>query len=292
MRVATTPTEIGVDDAASVGLVPTMGALHRGHLSLLAEARRRCDAVVMSLFVNPLQFDRPDDLERYPRDPERDTRLAAEAGVDVVFAPSVEVMYPREPLTTVHVGGVTEVMEGRHRPGHFDGVATVVAKLFAVVAPDVAFFGRKDHQQLVVVRQMAADLSFPVEVVGCPTVREPDGLALSSRNVFIDERARAASIARGLRRAAAAVDAGERAGERLQALVTEELELDSVHYVQLASQARAEPLARLDRPAFLAVAGTLGGVRLIDNLPIDLVGEMWVPDLGITLEASPESTGS
>ncbi|HEX7099398.1 MAG TPA: pantoate--beta-alanine ligase [Acidimicrobiia bacterium] len=266
------------------GLVPTMGYLHEGHLSLVEAARRQCDVVVMSLFVNPLQFDDPADLERYPRDLERDAELARRAGVDVLFAPPLSVMYPDEPLTSVHVRGVTEIMEGVHRPGHFDGVATVVAKLFAALRPDRSYFGRKDHQQLIVVRTMHRDLSFPGEVVGCPTIRESDGLALSSRNVFITDREAALSISRGLAAAAEAVEAGERSADALTGIVRGALRLDSVDYVTLASQHDASPLERLDRPAFLAVAGRIGEVRLIDNLPIDLVGEMFVPDLGIRLD--------
>jgi pantoate--beta-alanine ligase len=290
VRVIEAPAELESPRSGTVGLVPTMGSLHEGHLSLVEEARRRADQVVMSLFVNPLQFDRPEDLLRYPRDPERDAAVAEEAGVDILFAPPVETMYPETPLTRVEVAEVTSAMEGVARPGHFGGVALVVAKLFAALRPDLAFFGRKDHQQLAVVRRLALDLSFPVEVVGCPVVRDPDGLALSSRNVFIQDRARAASIARGLLVAAQMVDEGERTASRLVAAVTDELELDTVDYVELASQARAQPMATLERPAFLAVAGRLGDIRLIDNLPIDLVGEMWVPDRGILLE-QPSNQG-
>lgn len=258
-----------------------MGFLHEGHLSLVEEARRRCDTVVMSLFVNPLQFDQPEDLATYPRHPERDAALAEESGVDVLFAPPVEVMYPRPPLTTVSVSVISEHMEGAFRPGHFDGVATVVTKLFASLRPDVAFFGRKDHQQLILIERMAADLSMPIEIVGCQTIREPDGLALSSRNVLLgDRRPAALSISRGLFAAADAVEAGARSAAELEALVEEALRLDSVDYVTLASQSRAQPLDRLDQSAFLAVAGRIGSVRLIDNLPVDLVGEMFVPDRG------------
>ncbi|MFP3913787.1 MAG: pantoate--beta-alanine ligase [Actinomycetota bacterium] len=284
MKVVETPEEARSHRGRDTGLVPTMGYLHEGHLSLAEAARRICDVVVMSVFVNPLQFDSNSDLERYPQDPDRDARLAEEAGVDVLFAPPPDVMYPRPPLTRVTVAEVTEHMEGAHRPGHFDGVATVVTKLLAALRPDRSFFGRKDHQQLAVVRRLAADLSLPGEVVGCPTVREPDGLALSSRNVFIDDRSRATSIFRGLQAAAAAAEAGEREGAALERLVEERLELDSIDYVTLASQWEARPLERLDRAAFLAVAGHLGDVRLIDNLPLDLVGEMFIPDAGIRLE--------
>jgi pantoate--beta-alanine ligase len=284
MIVVETPEEARARTGQVRGLVPTMGYLHEGHLSLVEAARRMCDLIVMSVFVNPLQFDEPSDLDRYPRDPDRDAALAEEAGVDVLFAPALATMYPTEPLTRVSVGRVTGHMEGHHRPGHFEGVATVVTKLFAALRPDRSFFGRKDHQQLVVIRRLHSDLSFPGEVVGCPIIREPDGLALSSRNAFIEERARALSISRGLEAAVEAVEKGERDGEALVATVDRHLDLDTVDYVMLASQDDARPLHRLDRAAFLAVAGHVGGVRLIDNLPIDLMGEMFVPDSGIRLD--------
>ncbi|HLU31071.1 MAG TPA: pantoate--beta-alanine ligase [Acidimicrobiia bacterium] len=285
MRIVETPEAVRAGNTSLTGLVPTMGFLHEGHLSLVQAARASCDRIVMSVFVNPLQFDDPGDLERYPRDLERDAALAEEAGVDVLYVPPLEVMYPVEPLTTVATAGVTEQLEGKHRPGHFVGVATVVAKLFASLQPSRAYFGRKDHQQLAMVRRMALDLSFPLAVEGCPIVREPDGLALSSRNVFIGDRPRALSISRGLEAAADAVDQGIRDGDRLVALVEEQLDLDTVDYVALADQDRARVIERLDRPAFLAVAGHLGRVRLIDNLPLDLVGEMFVPDRGVRLSA-------
>lgn len=280
MRLVETPEEARRIGSGVRGLVPTMGFLHEGHLSLVEEARRRCDTIVMSLFVNPLQFDRPEDLETYPRDSERDTALAEESGVDVLFAPPARVMFPRPPLTTVSVSVVSEHMEGAFRPGHFDGVATVVTKLLSALQPDVAFFGRKDHQQLILIRRLSADLSIPVEIVGCPILREPDGLALSSRNILLEDRSPALSISRGLFAAADAVESGARSAPELEGLVEESLGLDAVDYVTLASQARAQPLERLDQPAFLAVAGRVGPVRLIDNLPVDLVGEMFVPDRG------------
>lgn len=280
MKLVETPEEARSNGSGTRGLVPTMGFLHEGHLSLVEEARKRSDTVIMSLFVNPLQFDRTEDLQAYPRDPERDAALAEESGVDVLFAPPVEVMYPQPPLTRVSVAVVSEHMEGAFRPGHFDGVANVVAKLFAALQPDLAFFGRKDHQQLILVRRMAGDLSMPVEIVGCQTIRDRDGLALSSRNVLVDDRQSALSISRALFSAADAIGAGTRSAAELEALVEESLRLDTVDYVTLASQSRAEPLDRLDRPAFLAVAGRVGSVRLIDNLPVDLVGEMFVPDRG------------
>ena len=204
MRITKTFAETRASAAGSVGFVPTMGFLHEGHLSLIEAARRESDTVVMSLFVNPLQFDRDEDLTRYPRDLDRDVALATAAGADVVFAPEVDEMYPAEQLTRVIVKGLSDELEGPNRPGHFEGVATVVAKLFAGVRPQRAYFGRKDAQQLAVVRRMAADLSMPVHVVGAPIVREGSGLALSSRNIFLssDQRNAALGLSRGLMKAA------------------------------------------------------------------------------------------
>ena len=201
----------------TVGLVPTMGALHDGHISLVARARRECDVVAVSIFVNPLQFGDPEDIARYPRTLERDLVVCAEAGADVVFVPTVPEMYPTwpaPPSTTVSVRGVSEHWEGASRPGHFDGVATVVSKLFSVAGPCRAYFGLKDFQQLAVVRQMVLDLALPIEVVGCPIVREADGLALSSRNVRLGsaEREAATVLSRALAAGRAAVDTGERSG--------------------------------------------------------------------------------
>lgn len=283
MKVVDTPAAVRGGSGQIRGLVPTMGYFHEGHLSLMRTARDECDQVVVSVFVNPLQFDDPADLERYPRDLDRDLALAEEAGVDVVFAPTVDVMYPRPPFARIMVDRVADEMEGRFRAGHFTGVATVVAKLFAALQPDRSYFGRKDHQQLAVIRAMAADLSFPTEVVGCPTLREPDGLALSSRNVFIDDRPAALTISRSLMAAAGAVESGERGADALEELVRDGLALDSVDYVTLASQEAATPLDEIDEPAFLAVAGRVGEVRLIDNLPVDLVDGVWTPDRGIRL---------
>ncbi|MEX1207755.1 MAG: pantoate--beta-alanine ligase [Acidimicrobiia bacterium] len=267
----------------SAALVPTMGYLHEGHLACVEAARRRSDLVVMSLFVNPLQFDSASDLERYPRALERDAALAESAGVDVLFAPDVTEMYPHDPVTRVHVAGVSEGMEGAHRPGHFEGVATVVAKLFAGIAPAAACFGHKDAQQLAVVRTMARDLSFPVEIVGVPTVREPDGLALSSRNVLIADREAARGLSMGLFAAADAVAAGERSAAALEGIVAE-VAADTgadIQYVTLADRSSAQPIEHLDREAFLAVAATVGDVRLIDNVFLDPDGGA---DLGTRLD--------
>ena len=271
----------------SVGLVPTMGFLHEGHLSLLDEARRNNDTVVMTLYVNPLQFGEASDLDRYPRDLERDLDLALGAGADVVFAPSAETMFGVAPATTVSVAALATSMEGTHRPGHFAGVATVVAKLFAGLQPRRAYFGRKDAQQLALVRRMVADLSFPIDVVGLPIVRETDGLALSSRNLFLEESDREAALAlsRGLSAAADLVVAGERRSQGLEAAVAavmaaEELEFE---YVALAAQSDVTPLEVLDKPGVLAVAARAGEVRLIDNFHFDAVGEGFSADRGIRL---------
>lgn len=273
-------SEIGGTSAA---LVPTMGFLHEGHVSLLELAKGLEGPVVMSLFVNPLQFDRSVDLERYPRDLDRDAQIATAAGVDLLFAPTVEEMYPSSPRTRVRVDSVSEGMEGEHRPGHFEGVATVVAKLFAGIRPDAAVFGRKDAQQLAVVRRMTADLSFPVEIIGAPTVRAPDGLAVSSRNVFIteDDRAAALGLSSGLFAAAEAVAAGERNAVRLESLVRGRLTDAEVEYVTLADAFEAEPIDILDREAFLAVAARVGEVRLIDNIVLWPDGST---DTGVRLE--------
>ena len=285
MRVAVTFEEAREARSGRVGLVPTMGYLHEGHLALAAAAAGSSDTVIMSLFVNPLQFDDELDLAVYPRDPERDAGLAAAAGVDVLFAPPVDEMYPEPSATRVAVAGLSTGLEGACRPGHFDGVATVVTKLFAGAGPDAAFFGRKDAQQLAVVRRLCVDLSFPIEVVGVPTVREEDGLALSSRNVRLEpgSRSGALGLSRGLFAAADAIAAGERSARALEQMVrTAVAEVGGdLDYVTLADATTAQPIPELDRPAFLAGAAFVGGVRLIDNI------FLWPdrdPDLGIRLE--------
>lgn len=257
-------------EGTAVGLVPTMGYLHEGHLSLAAVARERSDLVVMSLFVNPLQFDTAADLDRYPRDLDRDAALAESAGVDVLFAPAHEEVFPSPPLTSVVVENVTDRMEGSFRPGHFGGVATVVTKLFAGIQPDVAIFGRKDAQQLALVTTIGADLSFPVEVVGAPTLRAADGLALSSRNIFLGdgERVAARGLSQGLFAAADLVADGERGGSALEDRCREIATAAGaqVEYVELAAADDASRLGELTQPAFLAMAGRVGSVRLIDNV--------------------------
>lgn len=271
MRVTSTFAETRQTSSGRTALVPTMGALHAGHLSLIEAARAVADRVVVSLFVNPLQFNDSSDLARYPRDFDRDAAMCDRAGVDVLFAPTLDEMYPTEPLVRVSVGPVGDHMEGRHRPGHFEGVATVVVKLLAGIQPAVAVFGRKDAQQVAVVRSVVTDLSFPVEILGVSTVREPDGLAMSSRNVFLAPAARrsATGLSRGLMRAAGLVDGGERSAATLVEAVEAEATEVALDYVLLADQERAQPMAVLDRPAFLAVAGVVGGVRLIDNVAFD-----------------------
>lgn len=289
MRTVTTFADVRKENRDAVGFVPTMGYLHEGHLSLIEAAREASDTVVVSLFVNPLQFTDEADLAAYPRDFGRDARLVEAAGADVLFAPSTEVVYLQPPLTAVTVSGVSEGMEGEHRPGHFNGVAIVVAKLFAGVQPDRAYFGRKDAQQLAVVTRMAADLSFPVEIVGRPIVREHDGLALSSRNTYLTDGDRSAALTlnAGLERVAEAVTQGEGNAAALEALAGDLVDAEPrarLEYATLASQAEASPLRGLDEPAFLAVAARVGRTRLIDNVHFDSAGDRWVPDLGSRLD--------
>jgi len=256
-----------------IGLVPTMGAFHEGHLSLMRRARRDCDVVVVSLFVNPTQFNDAGDLDAYPRDPERDAGLATEIGVDYLFAPPVDEVYPSGFATTVSVAGLTETLEGVHRGrAHFDGVTTVVAKLFNMVSPDVAYFGQKDAQQAVVIRRLVRDLDIPVAIEVCPTVREADGLAMSSRNVHLSpaDRTRAAALHRALRAAQDAVTAGERdpgaARERaLSELARADIEPE---YVELVSADTLAPLHRIAGDVLAVLAAPVGGTRLIDNQPI------------------------
>lgn len=270
----------------TVGLLPTLGFFHEGHLRLMDLLRDSCDTLVVSLFVNPTQFNDESDFAAYPRDEERDAGLAAEHGVDTLFAPPVDEVYREVSQTTVSVTGVTDEMEGRHRPGHFVGVATVVAKLFAGLRPDIAMFGRKDAQQLAVLRAMVNDLRFPIDILEAPVVREPDGLALSSRNVRLGrtEREQALAISRGLFQAAEQVDAGERRAERLESTVERSIRGLEIDYVKLASQATMKPIDHLDQPAVLAVAATVGDVRLIDNIAFDFEDDRPVADRGILLD--------
>ena len=258
----------------TVGLVPTMGYLHQGHLELMRRARERCGLVVASIFVNPAQFGPNEDLARYPRDMERDARLVEEVGVDVIFNPPAEEMYPPGFCTCVDVERITENLCGASRPGHFRGVATVVTKLFNIVRPDVAFFGQKDAQQALVIRRMAADLNLDLEIVTVPTVREPDGLARSSRNVYLDPAQRRAApvLARSLERAAEAVRAGERDVQKIRRLVEDLIRaepLAQIDYVEIYSYPGLEPAERLQGPALLALAVKFGPTRLIDNVILE-----------------------
>ena len=245
----------------TIGLVPTMGALHEGHLSLIAKARAECKVVVVSIFVNPIQFNQPEDFAHYPRTLESDARQCSEAGVDAIFAPSAEEMYPAPLATFVDVPSLGEHLCGPHRPGHFRGVATVVMKLFQIVQPDFAYFGEKDAQQLAVIRRMVRDLNVPVEIVPVQTVREPDGLALSSRNrrLTAEERKIAPMLYRAL--GIAAEEGAEKAVEFLQSEPRIRLE-----YLEVVDPVDMQPVSGEERPVVIAIAAWIGNVRLIDNL--------------------------
>lgn len=270
-------TRAALDDARrsglTVGLFPTMGYLHEGHASLMRMARADCDVAVVSIFVNPLQFGAGEDLDTYPRDFDRDAAMAASIGIDFVFAPAVDEMYPTPPLTAVTLPELAATMEGASRPTHFDGVATVVAKLFNIAGPCRAYFSEKDFQQLVIVRRLAADLSFPVEVVACPFVREPDGLALSSRNVYLspEERAAAPVLHRALLAGAEAVAAGERDPSVVLALmagmVAAEPQAD-LDYVEVVDPLTLRRPDRLVGEVRLLIAARFGRPRLLDNLSV------------------------
>ena len=252
----------------SIGLVPTMGAFHGGHHALMRAARERCDEVVVSLFVNPTQFNEPADLAAYPRSEERDAAEAAELGVDVLYAPPVEEVYPPGFATTVRVEGLSDVLEGAQRgPGHFAGVCTVVTKLFNVVAPDVAFFGQKDAQQVAVLRRMVRDLDLPVELAVVATVREPDGLAMSSRNGRLapDERPRALALSRALRAAEAAVASGERDAGAIATAARAAMDGVEPEYLALVDPDSFQPITTVDDRVLVAVAARIGATRLIDN---------------------------
>lgn len=256
----------------TVGVVPTMGALHEGHLSLARRARAECDRVITTIFVNPKQFNNPDDLKKYPRTLEADAKLLATVPVDVVFAPSVDEVYPDGFATTVSVGGVSEPLEGRMRPGHFDGVATVVTKLFGMTEADRGYFGQKDWQQLQVVLKLVRDLNLPVEVVGCETIREADGLAMSSRNVRLTPEGRA--IAGVLYSAVTVAAADIRAGQSDRMAIREAAEklraagFERVEYIELRDAETLMPSDDPRRPRRMLSAAWLDGVRLIDNIPV------------------------
>ncbi|WP_294238277.1 pantoate--beta-alanine ligase [uncultured Sphingomonas sp.] len=258
-------------EGARIAFVPTMGALHTGHIALIEAAKRPGTKIVASIFVNPKQFGANEDLSRYPRRELADIRMLTEAGCDLLWLPSVEVMYPHGHATTIRVDGVSEGLEGGSRPGHFDGVATVVAKLFHQVGPDAAYFGEKDFQQLAVIRRMVADLDFPIEIVGVPTQRDDDGLALSSRNIYLDEeqRAKAVALPRALGVAARAIGRGEDVATVLaDARATLTAAGFEVDYVELADAESLAPDPAADRPRRLLAAARMGSTRLIDNIAI------------------------
>jgi pantoate--beta-alanine ligase len=254
-----------------VGFVPTMGALHEGHARLIDVARERGDHVIVSIFVNPLQFDRKDDLEKYPRTLEADLEVCNERGVEIVFAPAVEEMYPVEPVCTVRLKRITDRLCGQFRPGHFDGVATVVTKLFEIVQPDEAYFGEKDAQQLAVIRRMVGDLNMPVEIVGVPTVRDADGLALSSRNVRLNpgERSQAIALYLALREAERAIAGGERDARAVERRAAAVVPLDAslrLEYLEVVDPVDLQRVDRIEGTVLVAGALWVGSTRLIDNL--------------------------
>lgn len=262
-----------------IAFVPTMGALHAGHVSLIEKARRGGTStakpfVVVSIFVNPTQFGPHEDFQRYPRNEAGDLKICQEAGADLVFLPPVYEMYPPDAVTKIHVAKLTDTLCGPHRPGHFDGVATVVAKLFNIVQPDAAYFGEKDAQQLAVIRRMVRDLDFPIEIVGCPTVREPDGLAMSSRNAYLTpaERAQALCLNRALLEAEKQIRAGERDAESIVAAMLRIIEAAGpakVDYVSIVDSDALQPVARIAGPVLVALAVRIGATRLIDNRRVD-----------------------
>ena len=259
----------------TIGLVPTMGALHDGHLSLVREARRMCDVVVVSVFVNPTQFALGEDFEHYPRDLTKDAAVLTDYNVDYIFAPSIEEIYPKDFATYVTVGGLSDQYEGSSRPGHFRGVATVVTILLNIIRPDFAYFGQKDAQQTLVVKRLVRDLAFETEVVVLPTVREESGLALSSRNLYLNEEERRAALVlyRALTRARDAYKAGERNGSRLAETVRSTVAtepLARLDYVSVTDAETFEPLEKLDdRTVLIALAVHLGKTRLIDNIVLN-----------------------
>ena len=274
-RMSSVARKIRRDQDRTIGLVPTMGALHEGHLSLVREARRMCDVVVVSVFVNPTQFGPGEDFERYPRDLTKDTALLTDYNVDFIFAPPVEEIYPRGFATYVNVEGLSDQLEGAARPGHFRGVATVVTVLLNVVRPDFAFFGQKDAQQAVIIRRLVRDLAFDTEIIVLPTVREDSGLAMSSRNLYLkpEEQQAAGVIHRALRKAKETYKSGERNGARLAELIRTTIESEPSARVDYVSVTDAETLEKIDRiderPVLIAVAAYVGKTRLIDNTTLN-----------------------
>ena len=274
MNICTTISEaraaVGSQHAKRLGLVPTMGALHEGHLSLVRAAKLQCDAVAVSIFVNPTQFGPTEDLSKYPRQFERDCRLLEKEEVEILFAPPVEEIYPDGAVTWVLVEGLSEKLDGRSRPGHFRGVTTIVAKLFHILEPAAAFFGQKDAAQLAVIRRMVQELNFRVEIVACPIVREPDGLAMSSRNAYLnqEERGRALVLQRSLQRAQQEFQAGERSAAKLISAAKEVFAREpqvTLDYFEVVDPDTLDPVERISQRTLVAVAGYVGSTRLIDN---------------------------
>jgi len=277
MKIHTTIDSLRAESRAArvagkrIGFVPTMGALHDGHLSLIRAAKSRCDLVVASIFVNPTQFGPNEDLAKYPRTFERDCQLLEKENADLLFAPTVEEMYPQDAVTWVTVEGLSEKLDGRSRPGHFRGVTTVVAKLFHIVEPDIAFFGQKDAAQVAIIRRMVRDMKFPVEIVACPIVREPDGLAMSSRNAYLDSSQRKAALV--LSRALWEVERKYKSGERdTNTLIERGKQLIAkepaarLDYLELVNADTLDPVAQATPGTMVAVAAYVGNTRLIDNL--------------------------
>jgi len=260
-----------------VGLVPTMGALHEGHLSLVHAAKSECDVVVVSIFVNPIQFGPNEDFEKYPRPIEKDLELCRQAGVDVVFYPEVQEMYPRELLTTVRVSKMTQTLCGKSRPTHFEGVTTVVTKLFNVVGPDFAYFGQKDAQQALVLRRMTADLDVPVTIRICPTIREESGLAKSSRNQYLndDQRVQATSLSRALKEAVSLINSGKKETSELIGAMETIIKTAGpcrIDYISVNDLETLEEVSRVQKPVVIALAVNIGPARLIDNIMVDAEG--------------------
>jgi len=277
MKIHTTINSLRAESRAArvagkrIGFVPTMGALHDGHLSLIRAAKSRCDLVVASIFVNPTQFGPNEDLAKYPRTFERDCQLLEKENADLLFAPTAEEMYPQDAVTWVTVEGLSEKLDGRSRPGHFRGVTTVVAKLFHIVEPDIAFFGQKDAAQVAIIRRMVRDMKFPVEIVACPIVREPDGLAMSSRNAYLDSSQRKAALV--LSRALWEVERKYKSGERdTNTLIERGKQLIAkepaarLDYLELVNADTLDPVAQATPGTMVAVAAYVGNTRLIDNL--------------------------
>lgn len=274
-RMSSVARKIRRDQDRTIGLVPTMGALHEGHLSLVREARRMCDVVVVSVFVNPTQFGPSEDYEHYPRDLTKDTAILTDYNVDYIFAPAPEEIYPKDYSTYVNVGGLSKLLEGETRPGHFRGVATIVAILLNTVRPDFAFFGQKDAQQALIIKRMVRDLAFDTEIVVLPTIREDSGLAISSRNLYLgpEELESASVIHRALRQAKDTFKKGERHASKLAEIVRTTIETESRLRVDYVSVLDAETLEKLDKldehPTLIAVAAYVGKTRLIDNIVIN-----------------------